>query len=111
MPCENGSGIEAILFLGSATEARALLDEADKLGLSFALFLPGAFVGRQLFDAPRRFEKHIFLAFPTLPTDQNKLTLLESSALAERHELSTKHLAVLMSTFSAARLLPEASRA
>ena len=103
----SGSGIEAILFLGSATEARALLDEADKLGLSFDLYLPGAFAGRQLYDAPRRFEKHIFLSFPTLPTDQNKLTLLELSALAERHQLSTKHLAVLMSAFSAAKLLVE----
>ncbi|MEN3334391.1 MAG: hypothetical protein V7641_3756 [Blastocatellia bacterium] len=101
------SGIEAILFLGSSTEARALLDEADKLGLTFDLFLPGAFAGRELFAAPRRFEKHIFLSFPTLPTDQSKLTLLELSVLAERHQLSTKHLAVLMSAFSAARLLVE----
>jgi ABC-type branched-subunit amino acid transport system substrate-binding protein len=103
----SGSGIDAILFLGSSAEAKALLDEADKLGVSFDLFLPGAFAGRELFVAPRRFEKHIFLAFPTLPTDQNKLTLLELSALAERHQLSTKHLAVLISAFSAARLLVE----
>ena len=104
---ELGSGAEAVFFLGPASDARALLNEADKLGLSFDLFLPGALAGRELFDAPPRFKKHIFLTFPTLPTDQSKLTLLELSALAERHQLPTKHLAVLMSAFSAAKLLVE----
>jgi ABC-type branched-subunit amino acid transport system substrate-binding protein len=100
-------GVETILFLGSSGEARALLDEADKLGYSFDLCMPGAFAGRELFDAPRHFEKHLFLSFPTLPTDQSKLALLELSALAERHHLSTKHLTVLTSAFSAAKLLVE----
>lgn len=103
----NGSAIETIFFLGSSSESKALLDEAEKLGWSFNLVMPGALAGRELFDAPKRFEKHIFLSFPTLPSDQTKMTLLELSALAERHQLSTRHLVTMMSAFSAAKMLVE----
>lgn len=101
------SGIETVFFLGSPAEGKALADEAEKLAWSFNLCMPGALAGRELFDAPKRFEKHIFLSFPTLPNDQSKLALLELSALAERHQLSTRHLAMLTSALSAAKLLVE----
>jgi ABC-type branched-subunit amino acid transport system substrate-binding protein len=103
----SGAGIETVFFLGSPTESKALMGEAEKLGWSFNLFLPGALAGRELFDAPRHFEKHIFLSFPTLPSDQTKMTMLELGALAERHKLPTRHLVTMMSAFSAAKLLVE----
>ncbi len=103
----SASRVETIFFLGSSIESKALLDEAEKLGWSFNLVMPGALAGRELFDAPKRFEKRIFLSFPTLPSDQTKLTLLELIALAERHQLSSKHLVTMMSAFSAAKLLVE----
>ena len=103
----SAGGIATIFFLGSSVESKALMDEAEKLGWSFNLVMPGAMAGRELFDAPKRFEKHIFLSFPTLPSDQTKLTVMELIALAERHKLPSKHLVTMMSAFSAAKLLVE----
>jgi ABC-type branched-subunit amino acid transport system substrate-binding protein len=103
----SAAGIATVFFLGSAVEGKALMDEAEKLGWGFNLVMPGAMAGRELFDAPRRFEKHIFLSFPTLPSDQAKLTVMELIALAERHGLPSKHLVTMMTAFSAAKLLVE----
>jgi ABC-type branched-subunit amino acid transport system substrate-binding protein len=99
---------EAVFFLGSAGDGYGLLVEAEKLGWLPDVFIPGALIGPQWFDAPRSFKEHIFLSFPTLPSDQTKPMLLELRALAEKQGLSTKHLAMLASAYSSAKVLVEA---
>lgn len=104
------SGAGALFLLGSGAEALALLKAAEKLDWAPNIFLPGALSSRELFDAPAKFKDKIFLSFPTLPSDQDKLSLLELGAVAEKHDLSTKHLAVQVSAYCAAKMLVEGLR-
>ena len=99
---------EAVFFLGSAGEGSRLLVEAEKLGWLPKLFAPGALAGPEWFDAPKSFKERIFLSFPTLPSDQTKPVLLELRALAEKQKLPPKHLALLVSAYSSAKILVEA---
>jgi ABC-type branched-subunit amino acid transport system substrate-binding protein len=99
---------EAVFFLGSAGEGQRLLVEAEKLGWRPKVFTPGALAGPEWFDAPKSFNEHIFLSFPTLPSDQTKPVLLALRALAEKQNLSPKHLAALASAYSSAKILVEA---
>jgi len=104
------SGVDAVFLVGSSVDATALLKAAEKVDWAPSIFLPGAVFSRELFDAPSRFKDKIFLSFPTLPSDQEKLSLLELIAVAEKHDLSTKHLAVQVSAYSAAKMLVEGMR-
>ena len=104
------SGADAVFLLGSGAEAIALLKAAEKLDWAPSIFLPGALSSRELFDAPSKFKDKIFLSFPTLPSDQDKLSLQELNAVAEKHDLSAKHLAVQISAYCAAKMLVEGMR-
>jgi ABC-type branched-subunit amino acid transport system substrate-binding protein len=104
------SGADAIFLLGTGAEGTALLKAAERLDWAPNIFLPGALSSRDLFDAPSKFKDKIFLSFPTLPSDQNKLSLMELSAVAEKHNLSIKHLAVQVSAYTAAKMLVEGLR-
>jgi len=104
------SGADAVFLLGSGAEAVALLKAAEKLNWAPNIFLPGALSGRELFGAPSKFKDKIFLSFPTLPSDQDKVSLTELSVVAEKHNLSIKHLAVQVAAYCAAKMLVEGMR-
>ncbi|MEJ7618972.1 MAG: ABC transporter substrate-binding protein [Pyrinomonadaceae bacterium] len=97
----------ALFFVGGREAARSLMKEAGKLGWTPHLFLIGSLEGRDVFDFPASFKDKIFLSFPTVPSDQTSEAVLEYRALAERHKLSAKHLAVQFSAYSAAKVLNE----
>ena len=97
-----------VFFLGTGEEALALMKEADKLGWSPSLYLPGAAAGNGIFDAPQSFSRKIFLSFPTSPADQTAEGAGEFRALAAKHGLPARHLATQLSAYSAAKILVEA---
>ena len=100
------TGTETVFFLGTGAEAVALMKEAEKLRWSPSLYLPGA-AGKEIFDAPLSFNGKIFLSFPTSPADQTEEGIREFRALAAKHSLPAQHLAIQLSTYSAARILVE----
>jgi len=102
------SSPEAVFFLGSPEELISFMQEAEKSDWFPAIFLPSANAGAGIFAAPARFDGKLFFSFPTAPGDQDAEGLKEFRALAEKYQLTKKHLAAQISAYSAAKILVEA---
>ncbi len=100
-------GRNIIFFLGKGDEGLALMKQVDELHLSPILYLPGAAIGKDAFDAPLSFSNRIFLSFPTSPADQTTEGIEEFRALAAKYKLPSTHVATQLSAFGAAKILVE----
>jgi ABC-type branched-subunit amino acid transport system substrate-binding protein len=98
---------KAVFFLGGSEEAMSFMKEAERLSWFPFIFFPSANAGVGIFDAPAAFDGKVFLSFPTSPADQTSEGIAQFRALAEKHKLSTKHLAAQLSGYSAAKILAE----
>ncbi|HSB80262.1 MAG TPA: hypothetical protein VLM91_15890 [Candidatus Methylomirabilis sp.] len=70
-----------------------------------SIFLSRTLVGPEIFEAPPRFQDKLFLAYPTLPSDQTRTSIEEYARLAARPKLPPGHLAALLSAYAAAQVL------
>jgi ABC-type branched-subunit amino acid transport system substrate-binding protein len=105
----NQQGIDTIFFLGSGTEAAALLSEAASIGWTPSIYMLGSLVGQNISDAVTRRMKHkVFLAFPTVPADVSASGAAEYTGLLQRNRLDTNHAAAKASAIAAARILVHA---
>jgi len=102
---DSGAGI--VFFLGGSDEGLAFLQEAAKLNWFPALLVPGGSIGAAVFNAPPGFDRKVFFSFPTAPADQTEEGVKEFRAIAEKYKLSSTHLAVQISAYSAAKILVE----
>ena len=102
------AGTDAVFILRFGEQETALLKEAERLGWTPYILMPGAVVGRAIIGAPAAFRDKIFLSFPTAPADQTRQGLLEYRALAEKHKLPAHNLAAQFSAYAAAKILVEA---
>lgn len=100
-------GTNAVFFLGSWEEGKAWMNEAARRNWTPHVFLPGSLVGKEIFDLSLSFQDKIYLAYPTLPSDQTPAGVIEYRALLEKHRLSTRHLAAQISAYCAAKILLE----
>jgi len=103
----NESGADAVFFLGSTREQTSLLSEADKLKWNPYVLMPSALASKEILEAPLGFKDKIFLSFPFLPSDQTPDGITEFLALAEKHKLTTGHLAAQLSAYCSAKILIE----
>ena len=101
------AGSEVIFFLGNNVDTMSLVNEAAKLGWFPTIFLPSGSAGKEVFDAPAGFNGKLFFSFPTSPADQSAEGIREFRALTEKYKLPAHHLAVQVSTYSAAKILVE----
>lgn len=99
---------EMVFFLGNSEEALSFMRAADKLEWFPPIFLPGPAGGTEIFLAPPGFNGKVFFSFPTSPADQSPEGIKEFSALAEKYQLTSHHLATQMLAYSAAKVLVEA---
>lgn len=102
------SGRDAVFFLSGGDEALAFMSEAEKQGWLPTIFLPGAGVGANVFNAPSGFDGKVFVSFPTSPAAETAEGVKEFRALAEKYNLQPRHVAAQMSAFCAAKILVEA---
>jgi ABC-type branched-subunit amino acid transport system substrate-binding protein len=100
-------GTEAIFFLGSGEELQALLRAAESAHWNPYVFVSGSRVGEGILDVPMVFSHRVFLAYPTLPSDQRDAGMNELSQLLEKHKLPRVHLAAQISAYCAAKILVE----
>ena len=98
---------DVIIFFGSPAEQQTFILEAEKRRWTPQLLLLGSLAGREVLDAPLSFTNRIFLAYPTLPSDQTRAGVMEYRALQEKHQLPAQHLATQLSALSAAKILVE----
>lgn len=102
--------IEVVVSLGVERELRSFLEAAAQAEWRPHVLAPGPLSGGALFDAPRDFEKHLHLAYPTLPQDRKPWALREISRLLSGSELAGSHVQVVVSAYSAAAVLAEGLR-
>jgi ABC-type branched-subunit amino acid transport system substrate-binding protein len=101
-----GNGrIDAVFWLASGEELGEFF-AAAAASRQFPLILaPGAFVGPEIYDAPKQFSGHVFLSFPILPSDQTKEGEMEFLGLARTGKFSEGNLAERLAALSAANVL------
>lgn len=83
------------------------MQAADRIPWTPSIFLSGTLVAPEIFAAPPRFQDKLFLAYPTLPSDETRTGIEEYARLAARHKLPPGHFAAQPSAYAAAQLLVE----
>jgi ABC-type branched-subunit amino acid transport system substrate-binding protein len=98
---------DPVFFLGSGTEALALLRAADRLGWHPRLMAAATAGDGSLLQVPKSFEGRLFLALPAPPRVPGEA---ESAyrALAAAHPLPANDLSAQLTALAAAEILGEA---
>lgn len=97
--------VEAVIHLGPARDAAALLLALDRLGSRPRLLALGAFAEPTLFELPAALAEGVRLAFPVRPLDPASAEAAEWRALAAAHKLSAKDLGSQAAALAAIKLL------
>jgi ABC-type branched-subunit amino acid transport system substrate-binding protein len=106
-----GDGSEALFLFGGATEASAIIREAAASGWTPRVFMLGALTGMELAQVlPPSYNRRVFVAFPTVPSDITPAGLAEFRALHEKHKLTARHRASQLAALAAARVFVEGLR-
>ena len=101
---ENGS-VDTVLWLASGKDLDDFFRAAAAKQAFPLVLAPSAFVGPEIYEAPKQFSGHLFLSFPMLPSDQTKEGEIEFLGLARTGQFSQGNLAERLSALSAANLL------
>ena len=102
------SATSRVFLLTAGDEQAAFFRQAAALEFYPRVYLPGSLLRRGIFDAPPGFAERIFLAFPTLPSNQTAASAEEYRDLAARHSLPERHLTAQIATLASAHVLGEA---
>lgn len=100
-------GVASLFFLGASGDEKALLDEATKQHYTPSIYLPSALASRELLTAMPGIRQSIYLAYPTVPTDQTPAARAEFQVLLARHRIAPRHTAAQLSAYVAAKLFTE----
>ncbi|AKJ06755.1 ABC-type branched-subunit amino acid transport system substrate-binding protein [Archangium gephyra] len=103
-------GTRVMLFLGNDEELAALLEKARTLGWAPYLLLPGNLSARAAVRAPALFQGRIFLAYPTLPSDEQPRAREAFSRLQASTPAAEGYRMAQVSAYTAATLLTEGLR-
>lgn len=96
-----------VFFFGTPDELTVVLQALGAMSQPPAIFLPSTLVTPTLFRAPAVFEKRIFIAYPTLPSDLNPMGRRDYNALRAKHDLPSEHVSGQIAAYAAARTLVE----
>jgi ABC-type branched-subunit amino acid transport system substrate-binding protein/cytochrome c553 len=102
----SGNGrIDAVFWLASGKDLAEFFTAAATRQVFPLVLAPSAFVGPEIYDAPKQFSGHLFLSFPILPSDQTKEGEMEFLELARTGKFSGGNLAERLAALSAANVL------
>lgn len=101
------AGIEAIVFLGSASEFAELGGAADELDWKPTLLAPGLLAERGVYEIPQSFDGQVYLAYASLPSDHAREGMDLFEALHRDRGLDYGDSVAQIAAFSAARVLVE----
>jgi ABC-type branched-subunit amino acid transport system substrate-binding protein len=100
-------GVETVFFL-SASGEEAFISAAAAANWTPHVFLLGSLARKDLVKTvPLSFKDHVFLAFPTVPSDVGPEGLAELRALEEKYKFPPRHLASQLNAFAAAKIFTE----
>jgi ABC-type branched-subunit amino acid transport system substrate-binding protein len=97
--------IDAVFWLASGEELGRFFTAAVASQAFPSILAPSAFVGPEIYEAPKEFSGHLFLSFPILPSDQTKEGETEFIELTQTGNFSQGNLAERLVALSAAKLL------
>jgi ABC-type branched-subunit amino acid transport system substrate-binding protein len=97
--------IDAVFWLASGEYLGEFFTGAVASQVFPLVLAPSAFVGSEIYRAPKQFSGHLFLSFPVLPSDQTKEGEMEFLELARAGRFSQGNLADRLAALSAAKLL------
>jgi ABC-type branched-subunit amino acid transport system substrate-binding protein len=97
--------IDALFWLASSENLREFFAAAAATQVFPLVMAPSAFVGPEIYDAPKEFSGRLFLSFPLLPSDQTKEGEMEYLELARARKFSEGNLAERLTALCAAKLL------
>lgn len=98
--------VHTVFFLGNGQELQDLLKNASNL----TVLQPGPLAGRALFDSDSELAHHVFLSFPTLPSDVAPEAFEEFHLLLRKHGLSSSEAGSSLLALASAKVLVEALR-
>jgi ABC-type branched-subunit amino acid transport system substrate-binding protein/cytochrome c553 len=98
-------GIDAVFWLASGNDLGEFFRVAVAAQVLPLVLAPSAFVGPEIYEAPKQFSGHLFLSFPILPSDQTKEGEIQFLELARMGKFSQGNLAERLAALSAANLL------
>ncbi|MFY9608550.1 MAG: ABC transporter substrate-binding protein [Blastocatellia bacterium] len=98
-----GEGL--VLLLSSGREAELIAKASDQTGWRPVFLIPGSLASNNLFELGGAWENRLFLALPSLPSDQTKAGTSEYLALAEGHNLSRAQMASQIAALCSAKVL------
>jgi ABC-type branched-subunit amino acid transport system substrate-binding protein len=97
--------IDVVFWLASGEHLGEFFTGAAASGVFPIVLAPSAFVGPEIYTAPKQFSGRLFLSFPMLPSDQTKEGEMEYLELARAGGFSPGNLAERLTAFSAVKLL------
>jgi len=101
-----GNGrIDVVFWLASGKDLGEFFTAAAATQVFPLVLAPSAFVGPEIYQAPKQFSGRLFLSFPMLPSDQTKEGEMEFLELARTGKFSQGNLAERLAALSAAKLL------
>ena len=102
------SSAEQVFLLASGEEQLSFFQQATARDWYPKIYLPGSLAGRAVLEAPPGFVDRIFLAYPTLPSNQAADSAAEYRDLATAYALPARHRAAQIATLASAHVLVEA---
>lgn len=101
-------GSQALFFFGSADELSEVLDAASRAGQAPSVFVPADSVTESLFGAPPAFDKRVFIAYPSLPSDVTDKGRGALGQLIQTYSLPTRYLSIQSRAYAAGTVVVEA---
>jgi ABC-type branched-subunit amino acid transport system substrate-binding protein len=106
----SAENVRKVFFLGRGSELAEMLAGAPGLHWDPMVFQPGPLAGEDALKIAAAFDDHIFLSFPTLPSDLELDAVGEYNALAEKHKLGRAQPARSLAILASAKVLIEGLR-
>jgi ABC-type branched-subunit amino acid transport system substrate-binding protein len=102
--------VNAVLFLGDGGELHNLLVFAKAANWFPAVFQPGEFAGKDVFEIPPEFNQRVYFSFPVLPSDVAADAFKEYETLVQAHRLKIVQPLLSTSVLASAKVLAEGLR-
>lgn len=99
--------VDLTLLLASGDEAGKLAKAAEKTSWMPVLLIPGSLASNNLLDLRGSFEKRLFMALPSLPSDQTQAGASEYRALADSYHLPTAQIESQITALCSAKVLTQ----
>ena len=102
--------ITTVFFLGRGSELAGLLGVASNLHWTPTVFQPGPLAGEDVLKIGAPFADHVFLSFPTLPSDLEAEAVREYKRMAVKYNLDLAQPARSLAVLASAKVLTEGLR-